>query len=66
MVLLHHKTRKIIWKELKKLVIKHGLQVAVGLLTGLITSYFAEDARDEEGETKKHKKKKKSKKHDRV
>ena len=66
MVLLHHKTRKAIWKELKKLVIKHGLQVAVGLLTGLITSYFAEDARDEEGETKKHKKKKKSKKHDRV
>jgi hypothetical protein len=54
MQLLKPKTLKAIRKEFKKLVIKHGAEVVVGLLTGLVTNYLT----DKGVAFGKHKKKK--------
>ncbi|WP_157780870.1 hypothetical protein [Hymenobacter sedentarius] len=57
MALIKPKTRKAILKEVKRLIIKHGTEVAVGLLSGLITKIFA-DAVEETDKPKKKKAKK--------
>jgi hypothetical protein len=57
MTFLKPKTRKAIRKELLKVFVKHGTEVAIGLLTGLATHLFANKV--DESEKVKAKKKKK-------
>jgi hypothetical protein len=54
MALIKSKTRKAILKEVRRLIIKHGTEVAIGLISGLITKIFA----DAMGKVDKAKKKK--------
>jgi len=61
MFLVKPKTRKAILKEMKRLIIKHGSEVIVGLVTGLVTSYLAEKKEHSGKGKKKHDKKNKDK-----
>ena len=54
MALIKPKMRKAIFKEVKHQLIKHGSEIAVGLIMGLITNYFA-DALGKSGKSKKKK-----------
>lgn len=60
MALIKPKIRKAIRKELLHLLIKHGAEVAIGLLTGLATHFFAKEV--DGNEKPKGKKKQKAKK----
>ena len=56
MAFLKSKTRKAIRKELLRMFIKHGTEVAIGLLTGLATHLFANKVDKPEKEKGKKKK----------
>jgi hypothetical protein len=55
MQLFSPKTRKTIRKEFKRLFIKHGSEIVVGLLTGLLTNYMAGESGKSDKRKKKHK-----------
>ena len=59
MALIKRKTRKKLSKELNKLVKRHGAEMALALVTGIISS-LAADAAEKTSKREKSAKKKKS------
>jgi|GEM_PF-5694350 len=62
MALLKRKTRKVLLKEVHRLVRKHGSETAVGLITGMVTEFIAQAVLDPDKGSKKKKRGKKKKK----
>lgn len=62
MALLKRKTRKVLLKELHRLVKKHGSGTAVGLITGMITEFIGQAVLDPSKDSKRKKKPTKKKK----
>lgn len=59
MAIIKKKTRKAITKQVKKIVKKHGPEIAMGLVTNLVTGITAA-ALSDSGDEAKPKKKKRS------
>jgi hypothetical protein len=60
MAILKRKTKKAISKQVRKMVKKHGPEVAMGVISTLVTGVIAAatDDSEESGKSKKKKKKK--------
>jgi homospermidine synthase len=62
MALLRRKTRKVLLKEVHRLIRKHGSETAVGLITGMVTEFVAQAVLNPAKDGKKQKRGKKKKK----
>ena len=58
MALLKRKLRKALFKTMRRLLLKHGTEAAVALLTGLVTDIFAEAVAKADSSRKNKKRKK--------
>jgi homospermidine synthase len=62
MALLKRKTRKVLLKEVHRLIRKHGSETAVGIATGMVTEFIAQAMLDPDKDRKKKGGKKKGSK----